>query len=141
MSIYRVLDWMRFFEQEFGMGIADFFNAAYPITKLFNQVMERIKSKIFELNFFFFFRNKIVVLNFLGLRIPFFLSGFGQEVPVSAFLPESTTLAKLLNEEVKHTSASIFVTASMDPEKVDLYLNQVFSFHITFIMYMVHLNF
>lgn len=67
MSIYRVLDWMRFFEQEFGMGIADFFNAAYPITKLFNQVMERIKSKIFELNFFFFFRNKIVVLNFFGI--------------------------------------------------------------------------
>ncbi|XP_078319098.1 uncharacterized protein LOC111121791 isoform X3 [Crassostrea virginica] len=82
----QVLDWMRFFEQEFGMGIADFINAAYPITKLFNQVMERIK-------------------------------GFGQEVPVSAFLPESTTLAKLLNEEVKHTSAAIFVTASMDPEK------------------------
>ena len=51
MSIYRVLDWMRFFEQEFGMGIADFFNAAYPITKLFNQVMERIKGKIFELDF------------------------------------------------------------------------------------------
>ena len=59
------------------------------------------------------------MLKFFCIKFPFFLSGFGQEVPVSAFLPESTTLAKLLNEEVKHTSAAIFVTASMDPEKVD----------------------
>lgn len=55
---------------------------------------------------------------------------------MSAFLPESTTLAKLLNEEVKHTSAAIFVTASMDPEKVDLYLNQVFFF--SYYIYYVH---
>lgn len=46
--------------------------------------------------------------------------GFGHEVPVSAFLPDSATLAKLLNDEVKHSSAAIFVTASMDPQKVQL---------------------
>lgn len=46
--------------------------------------------------------------------------GFGREVPVSAFLPDSATLAKLLNDEVKHSSAAIFVTASMDPQKVQL---------------------
>lgn len=54
------------------------------------------------------------------LWIKYFFIGFGHEIPVSAFLPDSAILAKLLNDEVKHSSAAIFVTASMDPQKVQL---------------------
>lgn len=60
----------------------------------------------------------------------YFFIGFGHEVPVSAFLPDSATLAKLLNDEVKHSSAAIFVTASMDPQKVQLLDISLMGVHI-----------
>lgn len=46
MFIYRVMDWMRFFEQELHVNIGEFFNVVYPISKLFNQFMERIKGTL-----------------------------------------------------------------------------------------------
>lgn len=45
-SIYRVMDWMRFFEQELHVNIGEFFNVVYPISKLFNQFMERIRGTL-----------------------------------------------------------------------------------------------
>lgn len=37
---------MRFFEQELHINIGEFFNVVYPISKLFNQFMERIKGTL-----------------------------------------------------------------------------------------------
>lgn len=37
---------MRFFEQELHVNIGEFFNVVYPISKLFNQFMERIKGTL-----------------------------------------------------------------------------------------------
>lgn len=64
-------------------------------------------------------QNYLVKTRYLWITL-IYIIGFGHEVPVSAFLPDSAILAKLLNDEVKHSSAAIFVTASMDPQKVQL---------------------
>lgn len=37
---------MRFFEQELHVNIGEFFNVVYPISKLFNEFMERIKGTL-----------------------------------------------------------------------------------------------
>lgn len=46
ISIYRVMDWMRFFKQELHVNIDEFFYVVYPISKLFNQFMERIRGMV-----------------------------------------------------------------------------------------------
>ncbi|XP_056019725.1 uncharacterized protein LOC125668687 isoform X2 [Ostrea edulis] len=86
-TIQQIMDWMKFFEQEFHMGIKEFLNIFVPISEMIDKQMDKIR-------------------------------GFGHDVPMSALLPNSTSLAHLMTDEMKQPSAAIFAAAMVAPEKL-----------------------
>ncbi|XP_061191991.1 uncharacterized protein LOC133200204 [Saccostrea echinata] len=85
-TIQQIMDWLKFFEQEFHMGIGEFFSVFVPISNMFNKQIDRVKG----------FGHNISLSAFL---------------PVN-----NTHLASLIGDEINHPSAAILVSAVVAPE-------------------------